>query len=48
MTLSGFFCYDPIKVCVFSEKCVTHMKEHMAHGYEGRHRAKRNSIIVHQ
>ena len=46
MTLSGFSWYDPTVVCNFSEQCVTHMKEHMAHG--DRYRARRNSIVVHQ
>ena len=46
MTLSGFSWYDPTVVCDFSEQCVTHMKEHMAHG--DIYRARRNSIIVHQ
>ena len=39
----GFSWYDPTVVCDFSEQCVRHIKEHMAH--EGRYRARRNSII---
>ena len=46
MTLSGFSWYDPTVVCAFSEQCVTHMKEHMAHG--NRYRGRRNSIMVHR